>query len=172
MPFEFVQASIPQTIYTMEGNKNTAKKIIRLAFFGFLIGIVIGDLIAVLTGSGEKGQFIPVSQELLRKAGSVRGAIFFHQLASGLLGAVAMAGSIFYEFDNWEMSKAAVTHFLIILAAYFAAAFFCGWIEPKAEDILIMTAIMAAAYFLVWLIMYLRCRRETEKLNEELRSKK
>lgn len=155
----------------MGGNKNTAKKIIRLAFFGFLIGIVIGDLIAVLIGAGEKGQFIPVSQKLLRRAGSVREAVLLHNLISGLLGAVAMAGSIFYEFDNWEMSKAAVTHFLIILSVYFAAAFFCGWIEPKAEDILIMTVIMAAGYFLVWLIMYLRCRRETEKLNEEIRKR-
>lgn len=163
--------SVPQTISTMEKNRNTAKKTIQLAFFGFLIGIVIGDLIAVMTGSGEKGQFIPVSQKLVRKAGSVQGAVLLHNLISGLLGAAAMAGSIFFEFDNWEMSKAAAVHFLIILTAYFAAAFFCGWIEPKAKHILIMTAIMGAGYFLVWLIMYLRCRRETEKLNEEIRKR-
>lgn len=147
----------------------TGKKITRLAVIGFLIGIVIGNLISVCTSPGSWPA--SVSGTLIRKAGSVTGAVILQNLVCGLLGAVSMSGSIFYDFEDWPMTKCAVLHCLLILAAYFPAAFFCGWIEPKREDILLMAGIMTAAYLLVWLVMYLRCRKEADELNREVRKK-
>lgn len=148
----------------------TAKKIVRQALIGFLIGVVIGNLIIFFTsGNGETALY---SQTLLRKTGSPKAAFLMQNLLSGLLGAVSMAGSIFYELDDWEMSRAAVTHYLLSLGAYFAIAFFCGWIKPDWSQIFIMIIIMTAAYFLIWLIMYLLCRKEAEELDRALRMKK
>ena len=66
------------------------------------------------------------------------------------------------------MTKAAVLHFLLILAVNVPIALYCGWIKPGFLNLLIWVSIMAFSYFIVWLIMYFRYRKETEELNRML----
>ena len=144
-------------------------KIIRRAVVGFLTGILVGNLIVVIGKLISGGQFQWAADTLVKKAGSEAAAVFLQNLASGLLGAVCMAGTILYDLEDWELTKASLVHCLLCLAAYFSAALFCGWIEPKSGDILLMAVIMTGSYLLSWLFMYLRYRKESEELNREIR---
>ena len=54
------------------------------------------------------------------------------------------------------------------MASFIVIGLNLGWIGFNAEDIGFMSLIMGIGYFVVWLIMYLRYRTETKKLNQYL----
>lgn len=147
-----------------------SRKILKLALIGFVLGMLVGNLISFLSSDMNARPFVIVSQKLIERTGSVSAAMIVNTLLSGVLGAVGMAGVIFHdpkEFD-WGMTKAAVFHFLLIMAANIPIALYCGWLKPGFRNLLIWVSIMALSYFIVWLIMYFRYRKETEELNRML----
>ncbi len=144
------------------------QKIIKLAGIGFLIGIAVGNIIALFPFLSGKRDFVPVSPGLTEKLGSAESAFLVQTLLSGLLGAVSFAGMLFYERDDWTMLQSAVIHWLLIMLVYFPIALYCGWISEEPREMLLMALIMTAAYALIWLFMYLRYRKQAEELNREL----
>ena len=149
-------------------------KIMKLALIGFVLGMLIGNLISFLSHDKSVTPLVIVSPVLIQRTGSVKAAMIVNTLLSGILGAVCMAGTIFHdpeEFD-WGMTKAAVLHFLLILAVNIPIALYCGWLKPGFLNMLIWVSVMALAYFIVWLIMYFRYRKETEELNRMLNKNK
>lgn len=145
-------------------------KILKLALIGFVLGMLIGNLISYLSADKSAEPLVIVSQVLIRRTGSVEAAMIVNTLLSGILGAVCMAGVIFHdpEVYDWGLTKAAVLHFLLILAVNIPIALYCGWLKPGFPDLLIWVSFMALSYFIVWLIMFLRYRKETEELNRML----
>ena len=147
------------------------QKIIKLAGIGFLIGIAVGNIIALFPFLFGKREFSPVPQALTEKLGSAESAFLIQALLSGLLGAVSFAGMLFYERDDWPMIQSAVIHWLLIMLFYFPIALYCGWCPPDPLSLLIWVGIMALVYLIVWGIMYLRYKKETAELNELLKKK-
>ena len=150
------------------------KKILKLALTGFILGMIIGNLISYLTCDKSAEPLVIISPVLIRRSGSVTAAMIVNTLLSGLLGAAGMAGVIFHdpnEFD-WGMTKAAICHFLLIMVFNIPIALYCGWCPPDPVSILIWTGIMAVSYFIVWLIMFLIYRKETAELNELMKNNK
>ena len=145
-------------------------KILKLALIGFVLGMLIGNLISYLSADKSAEPLVIVSQVLIRRTGSVEAAMIVNTLLSGILGAFCMAGTIFHdpEVYDWGLTKAAVLHFLLILAVNIPIALYCGWLKPGFHDLLIWVSFMALSYFIVWLIMFLRYRKETEELNRML----
>ena len=136
-------------------------KMIKLAGLGFLIGIGVGNVLAVLTGWPDQLQ----TPALLEKAGSPCAALLLQTLFSGLLGAVGMGGVVFYEMEHWSLLRIMVTHFAVIAAVNVPVSLFMGWTSSPAS-VLITLAIMALCYLLIFLIMYVRYRIEVRKLND------
>jgi hypothetical protein len=127
---------------------------------GFLLGAAIGNLIAWFFGSY-------VSSVLVARMGSVPAAILVQSLVSGLYGSFALAGTLFYDIEQWSLTRSSVMHFLVIAVLYVPAAMFLGWTD-SATEILIVEGILLVAYFIIWLVIYLRCRKEVRSLNEML----
>lgn len=150
------------------------KKVSKLALIGFFLGMLIGNLIAYLTHDKSGQPLVIVSPVLIERTGSITAAMIVNTLLSGLLGAAAWAGVIFHDPDefDWGMTKAAICHFLLIMAFNIPIALYCGWCPPDPVSLLIWIAIMAAAYFIVWFIMYLIHKKETAELNELVKRNK
>lgn len=148
------------------------ERLIKLAAIGFPLGVAIGVFLLLVPFGGTEGAPRLASEALVRRIGSERGAFLVQMLCSGLLGAIAMGSTVFYEAESWSLARAALTHWALILVSYLAAAFFCGWIRPEAGEVLLMAGIMTAVYLVIFGIMYLRGRRETEELNREIRNRK
>lgn len=137
----------------------------RFAGVGFLIGMVMGNLIAWLFRSPG----MPfVSPALAERMGGINGAVAVQTLVSGLYGGIAAGGMLLYEIDQWPLTKATAVHYLIVAGLYAVMALFLGWAE-KPADILPVEGIMLAAYFLIWLIMCFRYKAQIRKLNELLK---
>ena len=127
---------------------------------GFLLGAAIGNLIAWFFGSY-------VSSVLVARMGSVPAAILVQSLVSGLYGSFALTGTLFYDVEQWSLTRSSVMHFLVIAVLYVPAAMFLGWAD-SATEILIVEGILLVAYFIIWLVIYLRYKKEVRSLNEML----
>lgn len=154
----------------MSEEKFSEKILIRTAV-GFFTGILVGNLIAITPDLIDRIQPAWVTKSLLQRMGSFSGALVMQSLLSGLIGAVGITGMLLYGIESWPMFKAALFHYLLILAVFIPSALFLGWIELKLADVLIMSGSMAAAYAIIWLFMYLNYRRQTEEMNRKLRMK-
>ena len=127
---------------------------------GFLLGAAIGNLIAWFFGSY-------VSSMLVARMGSVPAAILVQSLVSGLYGSFALTGTLFYDVEQWSLTRSSVMHFLVIAVLYVPTAMFLGWAN-SATEILIVEGILLVAYFIIWLVIYLRYKKEVRSLNEML----
>lgn len=137
---------------------------LRRSGFGFLLGIAVGNLIAICFGWPDA----VVTEKLLALSGSLCVAVLWQTLLSGVIGAAAFAGVGLYERDDWSLFRVAVAHYLIIEAAYLPIAFALGWIETAAGA-LSWLLFSAVAYLLIFLILcafYRAQVRELNKLNE------
>ena len=135
-------------------------RMIRRIILGFLLGTAIGNLIAWFFGSY-------VSSMLVARMGSVPAAILVQSLVSGLYGSFALTGTLFYDVEQWSLTRSSVMHFLVIAVLYVPAAMFLGWAD-SATEILIVEGILLVAYFIIWLVIYLRYKKKVRSLNEML----
>ena len=142
------------------------KKILKLAGIGFLVGVLVGNLIASLSGWPDR----LLSSVLVARAGGAAAALLWQTLFSGLLGAVSMAGAALYDVERWSLLRIALTHYVLIEAVYIPIALFLDW-AASLPEILIMMALQAACYLLIFLIMYARYHREVRQLNDMNRQK-
>ncbi len=141
------------------------KSILIRAGIGFLMGMAVGNIIAVLTTCSADGPVQFYSDFLLERTGSAAVAALLQTLLSGVYGAVSMAGTVTYEVEQWSLVRATLTHYLIIVLCYPPLALLLGW-SSDVWEILIAIGIMTAVFFLIWLIMAAIYRRQVQKLNE------
>lgn len=140
---------------------NTLKR----AAVGFVLGIIIGSVIAHLTGGFGTDTLIPVSDVLLERAGSVFAAQVIQTVMSGIYGALCFEGISFYEIERWPLALATAAHCAVIVLTYVPVGLCLGWVD-SVTSVLIMAAIQIFAFFIIWLIMSLIYKAQVKELNE------
>lgn len=142
------------------------KKTILRALIGFLIGIVIGNLIAILKGAFDTGGVTFASQRLLEIAGG-NGilAVLLQSLFSGLYGAACFAGMSFYEAERMPLAAATALHCALIVFLFVPIALLLGWVGGILE-ILIIAVIQLVVFFIIWLILWAVYKKQVRELNE------
>ncbi len=140
------------------------KTIFKRALIGFVIGILLGDGIAVFESLFSGGPFRPFPVILEQFFGSAALAFTVQTLASGLYGAVCFAGTVIYELDRIPLTAATAIHCLSVVLLFPVLGLTLGWLETMTE-IIIMAVIQSAAYFVVWLILFFSYRKQVKELN-------
>ena len=137
---------------------------------GLLIGMVIGDVIALILSYISHDEMI-MGQSMVDRFGSQAGALLMQTIFSGIYGAISMAGVSFYEIDDWGLLKTAVVHCLTIEIAFVLIGLYMEWLRPDLAEILICCLISALIYMIIWLIMNARYKAEVNGLNRLLNEK-
>lgn len=150
---------------------STQKRILLHLSVGLAAGVVIGDLIALITGS-LGGEGISLVSAAAKKAYGLVGAVLLQNILSGLLGAASVGGMLFYAEEKWGLAGATVLHFCVIYAVYALCAWLMGWLPPRPAAYLISFAAMAAVFAVIWLVMYLRWKKTVREWNEDLKKYK
>lgn len=142
------------------------KKTLKYALIGFLIGIVIGDVIAIITGSSDTGGVTFASHKLLDMSGG-NGvvAMLLQSLFSGLYGAACFAGMSLYEAERMSLAAATALHCAIIVLLFIPISLLLGWCGGITE-ILIIAGIQLVVFFIIWLIMWAAYKKQVNELNE------
>lgn len=142
------------------------KSILRRASIGFAIGIVIGNLIAILTGTSATNGITFASKQLLDMAGgNPVVAMILQSLFSGLYGAICFAGMTSYDVERLALAAATTIHAALIILTFIPIALLLGWVSNIIE-ILIIACVQLVAFFIIWLIMYLIYKKQVKELNE------
>ena len=142
------------------------KKTLKMAGIGFLIGMVIGNLIAFLTGNSDTGGVTFASSQLLDMAGgSGTTAMLLQSLFSGLYGAVCFAGMSFYEIERMPLALATALHCALIVLLFIPIALLLGWVNDIGT-LLIISGMQLVGFFIIWLIMYFGYKKQIRELNE------
>ena len=137
------------------------RKVILLAGIGFVLGMVIGDGIAWFT-TGSLGNAV-----LADRLGSEKGAFLLQTLLSGVLGAIAMGGTVLYDLERWPLTLVSVTHYLMIELTYIPVALALRWVSGW-QQLLVMAGIQLVIYLVIWLVMYLRYKAQVREMNKLL----
>ncbi len=128
------------------------------AAIGFVAGVLVGlGILAVSSGV----------QAFFAKNGA--GQLARYLAMSGLLGAINEGTTTIYSLEHWGLLRCTLTHFAIAMTTICAVGFSCGWFsigDPLTLWILLSETV---AYFIIWLVMYLRCKREIRQINEALK---
>lgn len=142
------------------------KKTLKMAGIGFLIGAVVGNLIAFLTGSSHTEGVTFASAQLLSLSGGTPAiAIILQSLFSGIYGAACFAGIVFYDIDRLPLAAATALHCGVIVLLYVPIAFLLGWVGSIIE-VLIVAGIQIVVFFIIWLILYFVYKKQVRELNE------
>ena len=127
------------------------KKTLKMAGIGFLIGIVIGNLIAFLTGNSDTGGVTFAPQKLLDMAGGKAiVAMLLQSLFSGLYGAACFAGMSLYEIERMPLAAATALHCALIILLFVPISLFLGWVS-KIETLLMISGLQLVCFFIIWL---------------------
>ena len=142
------------------------KKTLKAAGIGFLIGMIVGNVIAFLTGNSGTGGVTFASPQLLDMAGgSGTVAMLLQSLFSGLYGAVCFAGTTLYDADRLSLAVATALHCALIVLPFIPISYLLGWVDGIVETIII-AAIQIVAFFMIWLIMWAIYKKQVKELND------
>ncbi len=150
-------------------NQQLWKKAGLRALIGAPVGMAISTVIAVLDSwyIGD-GKFYAVVPELAADLGSEIGAVTIQVLCSMLFGAAFAGASVIWEKD-WNLTKMTFVHFLICSAATFPIAYLLRWMDHTAGGVLKYFGQFLAIYVVIWIIQYMRLRRNVNALNKKVK---
>lgn len=147
-------------------------KTLKYAGIGFLIGVVVGDVIAILTGVSDTGGISFTSKQLLNlSGGSAVVSMLLQSLFSGLYGALCFAGISLYDIDRCPLALATAVHCAVIVLTFIPIALLLGWFDDIAS-LLIMSCMQLTAFFIIWLILYFTYKKQVNELNELVEKKR
>ncbi|MCR4605198.1 MAG: DUF3021 domain-containing protein [Eubacterium sp.] len=132
------------------------KQGLALGAIGFVLGLGVGlAILFALTSSAERDGLSALDLTL-------------HYLCSGIVGGVAMGFTPVYDIESWSITRCTLTHFVITMGTFMIIAVSIGWVRFDDVSGYITIGCQTSAYFIIWLIMYLKHKRETKELNDDL----
>lgn len=136
------------------------RSFLKRAGIGFMLGIVICNIISVISANPEL-----VPPEFVERIGDLRVAMLLSMILPGLYGVLTMGFTVLYDSERIPLAAATALHCAICIVPFIPLSLFLGWFATLA-DVLIMTGIQLAAFFVIWLFIYLRYKKLTRELNE------
>jgi hypothetical protein len=88
-----------------------------------------------------------------------------------LLAFIAGGMNVVYKIERLPLMSAILIHGGVLYITYLATYLINNWLEWSKTPILVFSAIFIFSYFVIWSIIYLTIRRNTEKVNEVLKKK-
>ena len=140
------------------------KKALKLSGFGFLLGIVICNIIVALCSYAETGEILALPPQLAERTGGQMSAYILQTLLAGLYGAVCMGTTVLYDIEKMPLLLSTFLHYLAVMLIYIPVSIILCWIT-SGKEMLIVTGIMTAAYILIWIIMYSIYKKQVKELN-------
>lgn len=131
---------------------DTKTKIIFNASIGFSLGLIVGAIMFAALASYED-----INDRI---------TLLVQLLGSGLLGAVNMGSTIVYDFENWGIGQATLTHYAVALFSFLTANETLGWFNHSV--LFVVCVIFTIVYIIIWLIQYAIYKVKVREMNKDL----
>lgn len=93
-------------------------------------------------------------------------------ISLSVLAFVAGGMNVLYQIEKIPLMVAILIHGSILYLSYLATYLINGWMEWGTAPILVFTVIFTIGYLVIWAIIYVVTRKNTDKLNKLLDQKK
>ena len=91
-------------------------KFIIKSLIGFIIGIFIGIFFWFISSRTDFGT-----------------DFLIHLFLSGIIGLLAMGGSVAYDIESWGLLKATATHYILVMVDFIIVSAVLGWFPSLQE---------------------------------------
>lgn len=92
-------------------------------------------------------------------------------ISISLLSFIAGAMNFVYHIERLPLMVAILIHGAALYLSYLLTYLVNGWLEQNIVAFLVFTSIFVFGFILIWLIIYLIIRNNTEKINRILKEK-
>ena len=79
--------------------------------------------------------------------------------------------NVIYQIEQIPLMVAIFLHGIVLYFGYLATYLVNDWLEQGLTPILIFSVIFVLGYLVIWMVIYIITRRNTEKLNQMLKEK-
>ena len=86
-----------------------------------------------------------------------------------ILAFLAAAITVIYKIEELPLPSAIITHAVVLYICYAITYIFNDWIKLQLAPFLAFTVIFILGYALIWCIIYILIRKDTEKINKSLK---
>ena len=151
------------------------KNILSLVYIGFSLGFILGVVLTttIATLVYTDGALHPYTVEFLEFIGNPLWAFLIHSVVCGFLGIIMLTSALFYEIDEWDLLKATVLQFFVIITGFYLTAFFLRWFIPSNVKALVTSLIIFIMIFsAIWLSQYISYAHQVKDINHRLDLKK
>ena len=87
------------------------------------------------------------------------------------LAFIAGGMNVIYQIERLSLMVAILIHGSVLYISYLATYLVNGWLEWGITPILVFSGIFVFGYLLIWAVIYLTIKKNTEKLNRILKEK-
>ena len=149
--------------------ENMKKKMMMRGLLGLPLGIAIGYIITILISLClATGNYSPCVPELVTMMGNEINAVLLQTLLCGILGMGFAASSVIWEIDNWSLVRQTGIYFTVISVIMLPIAYFAYWMEHSVAGFLSYFGIFASIFVVIWIIQFVKGRRNVRIMNEKL----
>ena len=87
------------------------------------------------------------------------------------LAFIAGGMNFIYQIERLPLMVAILIHGGVLYVSYLLTYLINGWLEWGATPIMVFSGIFGIGYLLIWAVIYLVIRKNTTKLNKQLKAK-
>lgn len=151
------------------------KTILSFLYIGFTLGFILGVSITamIVTAVIGDGSLHLYTSKFTEEFKNPVTAFIIHSTACGILGMIMTCAAAIYEIEEWDLLKATIVHFLVIVSSFYGTAFFLRWFGPENTKAVCTSFIMfILIYTGIWLCQYLTYKAQIREINQRLMIKK
>ena len=138
---------------------------IKRGLIGIPIGIVIGYIMSIFLSLAFAGGHYGAHPEIVKTFGNEINAVIVQTVLWGVLGFVFSGFSVFWEKDNWSLTKQTISVFLVYLLTILPIGYVLKWIKPNFASIALFILIFVSIFISIWVFIYFNMKQNLLKIN-------
>lgn len=140
------------------------KNIISRVVGGFVIGVIIGEIVQLLISLPlGQGEYMPVVEQFRSLFVSKMSAVTVQILLTGLIGVTFATSSLVFDIVKWSLLKQYIVHFCIT-ALVWGPIVTLLWMPKTSIGTLIFFIGFLGTYVITWTIQYMISKNDIKKL--------
>jgi Protein of unknown function (DUF3021) len=147
------------------------KNILRRATGGFIIGVIIGQIVQILISlQFGQGEYLPVVSHFLSFFKNEMTAFIVQTLLTGMIGVTFATSSFIFDIAKWGLLKQYIVHFCIT-ALVWVPIVTVIWTPKTFMNTLVLLLNFFGTYAITWVIQYRMSKKDIQQINAAIQSK-
>ncbi|OLN21495.1 hypothetical protein BTO30_14660 [Domibacillus antri] len=147
------------------------KKLVSRMVGGFVIGVIIGQIVQIIISFNlGQGEYMPVVDHFRSFFVSETTAVIVQILLTGIIGVTFATSSLVFNIAKWNLLKQYSVH-LCITALVWIPIVMLLWMPKTSINTLIFFLNFLGTYVITWVVQYMISKNDIKQINAAIKSK-